>query len=105
MTAHVMRWFFAAKIMHVHGVCVAQVAHSDIPADVLREAHEAYQIVRTDFTENRKLITKANFWKLIYQFWVRHIKPLDPHPERILQWMMSTGKLIPLHTHCCQGEG
>lgn len=41
--------------MHVNGVCIAQVAHSNIPADVLHEAHEAYLIVCTDFTENRKL--------------------------------------------------
>ena len=50
------------------GSCASQVAHSDNPANVLREAHEAYQIVRTDFTENKKLMSKANFWKVIYQF-------------------------------------
>ena len=45
-----------------------QISHSNIPEDVLFEAREAYQIVRTDFTENRKLISKASMWKLIVQF-------------------------------------
>ena len=58
---------------------LAQVAHSDSSADVhvLREAHKAYQIVRTDFTENMKHV--------IFQFWTRYFKPLDPNPERFLQ--------------------
>ena len=79
---------------------LAQVAHSHISADVLREAHRAYQSLRTDFTENRKLISKANFWKVIFQFWTRCFKPLDPNPERILQWMTATGELI-LHDCDC----
>ena len=56
------------------------------------------EIMRTDFIEHRKLINKANFWKVIFQFWLRYLKLLDPNPERILQWMMSTGELI---SHDC----
>ena len=40
------------------------------------------------------LISKANFWSVIFQLWMRYIKPLELNPERILQWMMSTGEMI-----------
>ena len=47
-----------------------QIMHSGIPDDVLLNASPAYQIVRTDFTENRKGISKANLWKVLYQFYI-----------------------------------
>ena len=53
-----------------------QVFHGNIPDDVMRNAHEIYQIVRTDFTQNRKLITRSNFLKILYQFCTRQLKPL-----------------------------
>ncbi|KAL0031841.1 hypothetical protein WJX79_010695 [Trebouxia sp. C0005] len=39
-----------------------EILHSNIPEDVLWDAHEAYQTarMRTDFTENRMLITEAH---------------------------------------------
>ena len=73
---------------------LAQVAHSDFPAGVLCEVHQAHQIARTVFIENRNLVSKANIWKVILQFWTRYLKPLDPNSERILQWMSATGELI-----------
>ncbi|DBA88923.1 TPA: hypothetical protein ACH3X2_000157 [Trebouxia sp. C0005] len=45
--------------------------HSNIPEDVLWDAHEAYQIARADFTADRKLITKTNAFDVIYQFWTQ----------------------------------
>lgn len=80
-----------------------QVSHSNIPDDVMHDAHKAYQIVHTDFTENSRLITNSNLWKVLYQIWNRHLKPLDPNPERILHWMMQTGQLpfVKLMTTFC----
>ncbi|KAL0027089.1 hypothetical protein WJX79_004827 [Trebouxia sp. C0005] len=72
-----------------------EVSHSNIPDDVMHDAHKAYQIVHTDFTENSRLITNSNLWKVLYQIWNRHLKPLDPNPERILHWMMQTGEYMP----------
>ncbi|KAA6420438.1 MAG: hypothetical protein FRX49_09600 [Trebouxia sp. A1-2] len=49
------------------------ILHSNIPEDVLWDAHEAYQTarMRTDFTENRMLITEARAFNVIFQFWTR----------------------------------
>ena len=78
-----------------HWLPVLQIVHSDIPEGVLLNAHEAYQQIRVNYTENRTIITKGNYYKLIWQFKQRHLLPLDPHPERILFWMMQTGEYMP----------
>ena len=69
--------------------------HSNIPEDVGNQAAELYQQIRTDYTENRRIITKANMWKLMYQFWSRHLRPLDMHPERVMYYMMHSGEYMP----------
>ena len=67
--------------------------HSRISDDVLINACEEYQLVRPDFTEHRKVISEANLWKALYQFYMHSLLPLDPSPERVLLWMMQSGKL------------
>ncbi|KAL0021258.1 hypothetical protein WJX79_000212 [Trebouxia sp. C0005] len=49
--------YMLGYILKDQGQTHFEVSHCNIPDDVMRDAHEAYQIVRTDFTENRKLIT------------------------------------------------
>ena len=72
-----------------------QIIHSGISEAVLLNAHEAYQQIRTNYTENMIIVTKGNAYKLMWQFKHRHLLPLDPHPERVLYWMMQTGEYMP----------
>ena len=82
-----------------------QIIHSGISEAVLLNANDAYQQIRTTYTENMIIITKVNSYKLIWQFKQRHLMPLDPHPEPVLYWltgsntvkywMMQTGEYMP----------
>lgn len=81
------------------------IIHSGISEAVLLNANDAYQQIRTTYTENMIIITKVNSYKLIWQFKQRHLMPLDPHPEPVLYWltgsntvkywMMQTGEYMP----------
>ena len=72
-----------------------QVAHSGIDDAVLLNAREMYGAVRYSYTQDRILVSKWNMMKLIDQFANQRLKPLDPHPERILTWMIQTGEYMP----------
>jgi len=43
-------------------------------------------------------VNKGNFFRFLWKFYTAHIQPLDPHVDRLAQWMLQTGHYIPATT-------
>ena len=85
--------------------CVPQILTHGVSDDDLDVGRAAYNAVRVDYAEGRIQLTKSNLFKQMYKFWRAGLKPLDPFPDRMLQWMLQSGEYIPSPVWIISGTG
>ena len=67
----------------------------NVTDEELEQGRVDYNAVRLDYAEGRVQLTKSNLFKQMYKFWRGNLKPLDPFPDRMIQWMLQSGDYIP----------
>lgn len=61
-----------------------------------RQAREAYASVRGGYRENKVLLSKKDFMKLIYAFWRKYLFPLKEISfPRVIWTMIVKGDYVP----------
>jgi hypothetical protein len=64
----------------------------------LEQGRQAYNSVRVSYDDNKEVINKGNFMKLLWRFWHHKLRPLSPDLDRIVQWMLQSGAYVPATT-------
>ena len=64
-----------------------------------------YNIIRMDYEDGRTVLTKHNIMKAMWREYYTALRPLDPPPDRILWWMMQSGKYVPAATWIITAQG
>ncbi|KAK9832011.1 hypothetical protein WJX84_000553, partial [Apatococcus fuscideae] len=64
----------------------------------LAEGRMTYNTLRLDYEEGKIALAKTSLFKVLYREWYTQLRPLDVEVDRLLLWMLQTGRYTPSST-------
>ena len=77
----------------------------NIDAAELAEGQQYYSLVRVDPLNGKRPLNKSNFFKEIFAFWHRELRPIFYAIELVLMFMIQSGQFLPTAVWVAGGAG
>jgi hypothetical protein len=84
--------------------CDVQVRHGGFDAAALAQGRQEYNSVGVAYDDRKAVVNKGNLFRLLWKFYTAHIQSLDPHVDRLAQWMLQTGHYARFLMFVISGE-
>ena len=94
-------------VQHIPQQFTSQFVQLPVRAFVLprMQGRKVYAQMKTDYEQGMIVLNKNNIVKTLYREWATRLAPLRPPVDRLLLWIIQTGKYAPAAAWVITGQG